>query len=115
MEIVNRDTFLSLPMNTLFSKYDPIGNFGELEIKVNDPGIWEPDFVSLQINSGWPLGCGSSHEFVDIMQRCEKGQEFKWDYETAGRDGHYDKGQLFAVYDQEDIERLINLLKTLQK
>ena len=114
MKIVNRDTFLSLPMNTLFCKYESIGNFSGLEIKVNNPDSFYPDFVTLSIHDCWPQGCNDSSEFIDKMQACEKGEEFEWDYEDTGRDGLYDNGQLFAVYDQEDIGRLINLLKTLQ-
>jgi hypothetical protein len=104
MKIVNRETFLQLPANTLYHKYEPDW-FGELEIKVNEPGTWNNDWVV-----DYPYG------FIEGFGCCEWDHEttpeFRFDQEATQRDGLFHEDQLFAVYDNEDIERLITKLKS---
>lgn len=115
MRIVNRTEFLKLPAGTLFCKFQP-NLFDDLQIKECDPGTWNPDFIATTIaGSGLCLQGGDSSDQEDIVfkQAVEKGTEFRIDYESTSRDGYFDEDQLFAVYDKEDIQILIEKLKTL--
>ncbi len=114
MKIVDRKTFLTYPSNTLFCMYEPSGNFGLLQIKTCDPGFWGNDFVTSEIN-GWFTECPGSNEFFEKVDMAEKGEEFRFDLDTSIRDGLYADDQLFAVYDSQDIQALIDKLKQLQK
>jgi hypothetical protein len=104
MEIINLEAFLKLPSNTLYQKYEP-QVFSDLEIKVNDPGQWEPAWLALSL-WGFTEGAICSGTNSDIIYN----GKFRWDLESIGRDGYYDHDQLFCVYDKEDVQRLINQL-----
>jgi len=116
MKIVNRVEFLKLPAGTLFCKYTP-NLFGDLEIKESNPeDDWSPDFLTTTISgSGLSvLGCDSPDQCDYVLTRAaEKGTEFRIDYDCASRDGYFDEDQLFAVYDKEDIQMLVDRLNAL--
>lgn len=115
MKIVNRATFLTYPAGTVFCKYRPCV-FGELQVKVCNPGTWEPDFCSVQLSGDvWFQGCSGSDEYFDKIDACERGEtELRPDYESSSRDGLYEEDQFFAIYDKQDIQALIEKLKQLQ-
>lgn len=107
MKIVNLETFRKMPPNTLFAKYEPCV-FEELEIKGE---TWEYDFlVSSSLSSA--IKCSGSDEFSELLDRAEKTSEsLAMDFETEGRDGCFDKDQLFAVWEEADVLALIERLK----
>lgn len=107
MKIVNLETFRKLPPNTLFAKYQP-SVFEELEIKGE---TWEHDFlVTSSLSSA--IKCSGTEEFIDLLDRAEKtGESLAMDFESEGRDGFFDKDQLFAVWEEADVLALIERLK----
>jgi hypothetical protein len=107
MKIVNLETFRKMPPNTLFAKYEPCV-FEELEIKGE---TWEHDFlVSSSISSA--IQCSGSAEFSELLDRAEKtGESLAMDFESEGRDGCFEKDQLFAVWEDADVLALIERLK----
>ena len=108
MKIVNRETFLKMPENTVFTKYEP-GHFDELMIKgetleFND--FCEQQILEVESNSG------DFGEFIDILETAEKeGKSFNLDLHCEGRDGLFDNDQLFAIFEKQDVEMLIERLK----
>lgn len=107
MRIVKLEQFLALPNETLFCKYVPC-MFGELEIKVENCG--EIDFVTQEIAGA--IAFNDSGDFVDKLDDAlENGTSLAMDFDFAGRDGMYEKGQLFAVYERSDVEALIARLQ----
>lgn len=111
MKIVDRKTFLQLPANTLFQKYAPCV-FGDLEIKVCNPiDNWGNDFVTQSLTEPCFKDNLGSDKHFEALLKLEEGAEFRLDYDFAGRDGLYDKDQLFAVYDKEDVQKLMDRLK----
>jgi len=106
MKIVNRKTFLALPENTIFSKYDSYC-FGNLCIKDE---TWSNDFIFLSFHDA--IKNESSSEFFDILKEKSKtGEHIEMDFESYGRDGFFDEDQLFAIWEKEDIVNLIEILK----
>jgi len=106
MKIVNREQFLSLPTGTLFSKYSPCV-FEDLRIKGDTCGN---DFVVQQISDA--VDASSSAEFVDLLSfAVEEGRSVNLNFDYAGRDGLFDKDQLFAVWERKDVEQLIDRLQ----
>lgn len=106
MKIINMTEFRKLPPFTLFAKYRPYC-FGDLEIK---GATWPSDFIT----SGSLSGCvlrQKGEEFFEIMERMENGESVPFDPEDCGRDGLFDKAQLFAVWEKSDVENLIGLLE----
>lgn len=104
MRIVNKKTFLELPAGTIYCKYGSIGCFGDLAIKEESLG---KDWYYIDLINGWE-GCENTEEFFDLMRKAEAGKEhFRNDLHTQSRDGLYEDGQLFAVYDRRDILQLI--------
>ena len=105
MRIVNRIEFLKLPPGTLFSKYTPCF-FDELMIK----GTSLPNDFMYQDLIG-NVKCSGVREFVDILNSVEKtGVSFELDFDCQGRDGLFDSDQLFAIYEDEDVNQLIHRL-----
>ena len=103
MKIVNRKTFLSLPADTLFSKFDPCV-FGDLCIKGNSIG--DTDFVYQSITDA--IACNDSGEFVDkLLVAQASGESVGMDFDCQGRDGMFDAEQLFAVWEPADVAALI--------
>lgn len=106
MKIVNRETFMKMPRNTLFAKYQP-SVFEEFAIKGE---TWNQDFLaSASLSSA--IDCSGSVEFVELLDHAEKtGESLLMDFESEGRDGCFDKDQLFAVFEEADVMALIERL-----
>lgn len=106
MRIVDRNTFMALPENTLFSNWEPCV-FGELSIKGES---LEQDFLAQEIASA--VKCNNSGEFVDLCDDAARtGKSIALDLDCMGRDGCFDDGQIFAVWEAEDVMALIERLK----
>ena len=110
MRIVNRDTFIGMPPGTLFSKYEPCV-FGDLMIKgesiIFDGGN---DFFYQQIADS--VKASGSNELVNILDDSEEnGTSFDMDFHLEGRDGLFEYGQLFAIWEPSDVSALIDRLK----
>lgn len=107
MKIVNLEQFRKLPSNTLFAKYEPCV-FREFCIKGE---TWEVDFL---VTSDIPgsINASSSDEYSRKLNEAEiNGTSLAMDFETEGRDGCFEDNQLFAVWEKQDIEQLIERLK----
>ncbi len=96
-----------MPKGTLFSKYRPIV-FEELQIKGD---TWDGDFVCLDLHSF------SDHDdaFDLLSKNSISGESFDPKFGVCGRDGLFEHDQLFAVWEKEETEKLIELLKTTLK
>lgn len=114
MRIVDRQTFLALPPNTLYSKYAPC--FMEhLHIKMDTlPSDYASDWWEVQIADA--VDCQGSADFADKLHEAEKnGTSLAMDFETQGRDGCFDEDQLFAVWEDADVRALIERLSRCVK
>ena len=110
MKIVNRTEFLKLPSETLYCIYKPC-IFSDLEIKLDTiPNANDWYYKSLVGN----VKCNDSGELADILTDAEDNKtSFKLDFNCIDRNGMFDESELFAVYEKEDIQGLINALKQL--
>lgn len=106
MKIVNRETFLKMPPETLFSKYQPCV-FEDLCIKGDS---LREDFCYQSITDA--IVCDGSDSFTDNLSRAEiTGESLQMDFECQGRDGCFDSEQLFAVWEEADVKALISRLQ----
>lgn len=103
MRIVNIDTFIKLPAGIIFAKYEPF-IFGDLMIKGD---TYNKDFSSVTLLE---VKASSMDEMIDILESAETGSSFKLDLEYYCRDGLFEKDQLFAVYEKEDVEQLLETI-----
>ena len=109
MKIVNRTTFLALPAGTLYQKFQPNVTEEQLSIKTHNCG--DDDWFHMEISG--------------TMIREEKGfpsfQEMREDgtpspaYFGIGRDGCFDKDQLFLIWEPDDVGRLVQVLVASQQ
>jgi len=101
MKIVSLEEFRMLPEGTMYMKYEPCV-FGYLQVKGE---TLEYDFYCENITY-WP-DCSGSDDFADkLFSAQETGESVLLDFDCGGRDGCFDKDQLFAVYDERDVEML---------
>ena len=110
MKIVDRKTFLAIPGEVLFSKYSPC-YFGPLEIRGD---VWDHcnDFLSQEIAGA--IESTGSGEFSDKLDDAQNyGGSLAMDFDSCGRDGCFDEDQLFAVWEREDVLKLIERLNRL--
>ena len=91
MRIVDRKTFLEMPANTVFSKYEPCA-FDDLQIKGESlSGI---DFYASPIHDA--VDFPNSSELFNILFDAQTGgSSFEMGFNTECRDGLYDEHQLF--------------------
>lgn len=110
MKIVNLKSFRALPSGTLFLKYEPCV-FGELQVKGD---TWEYDFLCGEMAA--PIDANSSDDYGNKLDDAmENGTSVALDFDCYGRDGCFDDNQLFAVYEKEDMEKLISKLQECMK
>lgn len=105
MRIVNKQEFLKLPENTIFSKYSPC-QFGDLCIKGESVGTI--DFYYQPISNS--VKCNDMGEFVDACDKAEK-ESVEMDFDCLTRDGMFDAEQLFAVWEKQDLYAFVQKLE----
>jgi len=108
VKILNRQQFLALTDDVLFSKYKPC-YFENIEIK--HQSLESNDYIYQNIVDA--IDCNSSDEFSYKLELAENGASIDLDFNCAGRDGCFDDDQLFAVWEKKDVQMLINKLSTL--
>jgi len=107
MRILTRKQFMDTPIGTVFSYYEPIC-FSGLMIKQSDLLGWETDFLYDNIIGA--LDSESSEDYYDKCKKMEAGESMLVDFEVTSREGLFEEEQLFAVYEKEDVEKLIKRL-----
>jgi len=107
MRIISREKFIKMPIGTVFSYYEP-QCFRELMIKASDNSKWEDDFLYDSLIGA--IECVSSDDFSSKCEHMEGGGSVTVDFEGTSREGLFDKEQLFAIYEKEDVEKLIKRL-----
>ena len=107
MRIINRQEFLTLPEGTVFSEYEPCA-FTGLFIKIGDCLL--DDYFELPLVGN--VKCRGSEGFIEILEQARKsGEGFDLDFDGGERNGCFEDEQLYAVYDRQDIQQLIERLK----
>ncbi len=108
MRIVDLEAFRALPAGVLYAKYRPC-TFDNLSIKGD---TWEHDFLTLSVIEPSFVGdmdCGERCATLDAMS--ERGESRAIEFDSYGRDGMFDKDQLFAVWERDDVAVLIEQLQ----
>lgn len=107
MKIYNRTDFLNLPDKTVYCKIlNGVQGFGDIEIKEES---WDVDWYSSTLNIHMNAPFEECGEFPAL------GDEFTFDLEGLSRDGLYEREELYAVFDNNDINSMIDKLKTCLK
>jgi len=105
MKIVNLKTFLAMPAGTVYSKFEPC-IFGELCIKeesLSNDWFYQDIADAIDVND--------SGEFGEILCRASgTGESIPMNFECLGRDGCFEDGQMFAVFERDDVVALIKRL-----
>ncbi len=109
MKIIDREAFLQMPKGTVFSEYEPC-IFTGLFVKNNNPDPKFDDYFEQQLIGN--VECNDSGAFVEALDTAQSsGTSFSLDFDVSGRNGMFDNDQLYAVYEQEDIESFIAVLQ----
>ena len=102
MKIVNLEEFRKMPLGTLFSKFEPCV-FESLCIKGQNTGL--QDFYSQDISSAVvDLQSGCPEKLLDAHT---SGESLPMDFDSVCRDGMYNSKQLFAVWERDDVLKLV--------
>lgn len=113
MKIVNKSEFYQLPAGTLYCNYKPC-IFYDLHVKgdtIYDEDKNPVDFIYESLVGN--IKADSSDEFFTILNNVEAfGNSIELDFDCSERDGLYEDEQLFAIYEQKDIDGFIEKLKT---
>jgi len=108
MKIVDLPTFLAMPEGALYAKYEPC-SFGELAIKSDTVASVTWYYQDLL---PWFEGASDSDAYFDILDAIENGEPSPpLDFDTTTKDGLYETGQRFAVFERRDVEALIARLR----
>jgi len=115
MRIVDRTTFLAMPAGTVFIKFPPQPGDGCLDLGADGPILIKEETVGedFVVQSTIPSfeGVDRSEDEIAVYADMLKGKGSPAvDYDFAGRDGYFDKDQLFLVWDRKDLHALIGRL-----
>lgn len=111
MKIYDRKGFLNLPANTIYCKVlKGCQGLGDLEIKVSGPddnwgNDWIADNLIMFMNSPFDV----AGEFPELSDY------FRFSEDQNQRDGLFEQDELYAVFDNHDIEQLIGKFKSCLK
>jgi len=106
MKIVNRKTFLELPSGTIYSEHYSGDGFNNLSIKYE---TWGNDWIYMDINDFDDCeNSGERYEKIDKMR--DEGAEYPLNLDTTSRDGLFEDEQMFAIYDENDVNKIIEVL-----
>lgn len=107
MKIVDLQAFIQMPGGTVFQKVEPQAA-GALEVL--ELGL-KADFVASPISQPEFEGANSMEGISDKWDEMEAGGSAPLAYgHASARDGLFENQQLFAVYERQDLERLIAYL-----
>ena len=102
MRIVGLQEFLKLPCETLFSKYTPCV-FDDLCIKKDS--ISDIDFFYVRLSDA--IKADGSSQLYDFLDEAERhGRKLEIDLHCWSRDGLFEKEQLFAVWELDELKML---------
>lgn len=108
MRIVNRTQFLALPAGTVYQKYTPMVTDHDLAMKHSNCG--SNDWFELMLGGVASIDHHSSGELNDLTEDMEKNGTSVPYGPGIMRDGCFDEGQLFLVYEPADVLKLANQL-----
>lgn len=114
MRIINRKELMKMKAPFIFSHYSPC-NIDDLFI-CTDTTYHGNDFIEAQLLGEAISMDGKNEDTIGVLIDAEEnGTEFKLDLECGGREGLFDDTKLYAVYNNEDIQRLIDKLSSVIK
>jgi hypothetical protein len=108
MKLVDRQTFLAYPDNTVFQKYRDL-SFGELCIKVKTFPEGVGDFVYIDLNDSIDC-CDDVDRTYQLLFAYAHDRRININFTTTTRDGLFDENQLFAVWEKSDVVDLVQQL-----
>ena len=109
MRIMNRKEFLKLPSGQLYRKFEET-DFGELCIKRDSTQFndWYVQYLD------WMKHIGEDNEDeIDSKALLDSNFEMEVEFDMSIRDGLFDRDQLFAVYNKDEIREYIKLFEKL--
>jgi len=113
MKILNWKDFIQTPKETVFSYYKD-GSFSDLCIKTSDINEMSNDFLHDRILDA--IEHDDTGEFFDKCSRMiDEGISVPMDFDFTGREGYYERDQLFAIYEEADVKLLIDRLQRTLK
>ncbi len=104
MRIVNLEQFRALPEWTVFRKFRPMVA-EDLQFKFE---TWEHDFICMPVDM--PESHSSEQLFDRLGEMLATGVSYPLNVDCAGRDGLFDKEQLFLIYEKADLAALRGLI-----
>lgn len=111
MRIVDRKTFLSLPPNTVYSIShwtDKTLSTSITDLLIKGDTVAKSDYYEQTIPD---FDCESLDDKFDAIEKAVKeGASLKTDFRVESRNSMFDENQMYAVWEKEDIERLIERL-----
>ena len=111
MKIVDYKTFCKMPAGTIFSPYEPCALLEELAIKV-DAG--KPCIIDGEEENIF-VGVMPLEPYIDEYDRYNVGDTAKAKFEIYdGTNADYCDYESFLILDEEDIEKLISVIRWAQ-
>lgn len=106
--MIGLKALLDMPQGTIFQRFEPV-TFGRLEILGGTMGTG--DLISCPIGEP-PIDCRSIDElFAMTEDMAERGASLPVVLDGYERDGAVPHGQLFAVWEDGDVDTLIAQLR----
>lgn len=111
MRIIGLKEFLTLPEGTIYQKYRD-NNFDRLSMKLDTyPEKGCNDFLLIPLTN--EVDCESPDHFDEITGKALKDSSYNIPLTTNEvlRDGLFEMGQLYAIYDKSEVKDIIKKLQ----
>lgn len=114
MRIVDRATFLAMPIGTVFAKADAHHSEFAGELSIKGRTVADVDFFYQPLSSISIVDCGEGEVSLGIdraVQSGRAGAQIPLDFDCQTRDGLFDVDQMFFVFSGANVEALIARLQ----
>lgn len=113
MKPYKRRDFLELPKGTLFSRFESSQVQG-LYVKQSYKDDWESSFIEQDLFEPLIEDKDSVNGYVEWIKNVEDLIPFELDYDCCQRDSTYDEEEVFVVWEDEDINKLVAMLNFIR-
>lgn len=104
MKFLSKKEFLNLPAGLVFAKFKPI-IFEELQVK-GDTHVLQNDYYYSNF-----IEVDSEDAVDTIFRSLDSGESVPLHDNTWMRDGDYNEEQLYAVFEKQDVEQMVERLQ----
>lgn len=111
MRIVDRKTFMDMPLGTVFAEIEEPWAIGSLSVKVENSG----DIDFYETNFTW-VDASDSGQAMDRLEEMLEDPNVSYPVDRAiGRNGLFNRDAVYLIYEPDDIKYIVDTLTSMEQ